>query len=71
MAITTTLPDGEHQYSIRLVREVTLTVKDGLVTAAVTEDEHSPVFHATGASSDAESAELTRAAAAAWDEGVE
>jgi hypothetical protein len=71
MAITTTLPDGEHQYSIRLVREATLTVTDGVVTAVLTEDEHSPVFFATGASSDAESAEITRAATAAWDEGVE
>ena len=69
MAIKTTLTDGEHQYSIRLTREVTLTVENGVVTAYSIDDEHNPSFSATGASNDAESKELTRVAELAWDLG--
>ena len=70
MSIKTTLPDGEYQYSIRLTREVTLFVENGVISTYDTDDEHSPAFSATGASNDAESKELTRVAAVAWDEGI-
>jgi hypothetical protein len=68
--LTTALPDGEYQYSIRLIREMTLVVKDGVAVEAVTDDEHSPHFFSTGASNDAESEELTRVVETAWFEGV-
>ena len=71
MSITTTLPNGEYEYSIRLTREVSITVRDGKVTVAETDDEHSPSFAATGATSDAESRELTRIAEQAWNEGLD
>jgi hypothetical protein len=70
MTIKTTLTDGEHQYSIRLTRELTLVVKAGVATEAVIDDEHTPHIAATGATSDAEAKELTRVATLAWDEGL-
>jgi hypothetical protein len=70
MAIKTTLTDGEHQYSIRLTHEVTLTVENGVVTACSIDDEHNPSFYATGASSDGDSKELTRVAELVWGEGM-
>lgn len=70
MSIKTTLPDGEYQYSVRLSREVTLIVENGEVKTWDIDDEHTPAFSATGASSDEESKELTRLAETGWYEGV-
>ena len=35
MSLKTTLPDGEYEYSIRLTREVSITVRDGKVVAKI------------------------------------
>jgi|GEM_PF-6139489 hypothetical protein len=78
MPITTTLPDGDYTFVIRLTREVTLSVVGGEVAEQVIEDERDPSIDAAFATGPDNSAvdrptadELHRVASAVWSEGLE